>query len=51
MPPEDQALYDSLMKIKELEDMLRKKDEEIKAVKQKRFEELEVRSSLGVRYA
>lgn len=30
------------MKIKELEDMLRKKDEEIKAVKQKRFEELEV---------
>jgi hypothetical protein len=38
------------MKIKELEDMLRKKDEEIKAVKQKRFEELEVCSSLGVYY-
>ena len=43
LPPEDQALYDSLSKIKELEEMLKKKDEEIKAVKQKRFEELEVR--------
>ncbi|CAE7732976.1 FKB10, partial [Symbiodinium microadriaticum] len=42
LPPEDQALYNSLTKIKELEEMLRRKDEEIKAVKLKRFEELEV---------
>lgn len=39
---EDQLLYDSICKIKELEAKLAKKDEEIKEVKLKRFEELEV---------
>mmetsp|Transcript_22876 Transcript_22876/g.33420 ORF Transcript_22876/g.33420 Transcript_22876/m.33420 type:complete len:412 (-) Transcript_22876:507-1742(-) len=42
LPPEDQALYDSIRKIKELEKMLQAKEQEIKDVKLKRFEELEV---------
>jgi hypothetical protein len=41
MPPEDQMLYESQLKIKELESLLKMKDEEIAEVRQKRFEELE----------
>jgi len=41
MPPEDQMLYQSMLKIRELEEILKKKDEEIKAVRIKRYEELE----------
>lgn len=41
LPPEDQFLYDSIQKIKELEEKLRKKDDEIKLVKQKQLQELE----------
>jgi hypothetical protein len=42
LSPEDQALYESMQRIKELEAKLREKDQEIKDVRQKRFEELEV---------
>mmetsp|Transcript_923 Transcript_923/g.920 ORF Transcript_923/g.920 Transcript_923/m.920 type:complete len:505 (-) Transcript_923:48-1562(-) len=42
LPPEDQALYESMQRIKELEAKLREKEQEIKDVRQKRFEELEV---------
>jgi hypothetical protein len=42
LTPDDQALFDSVQKIKQLEKMLMQKDEEIKEVKLKRFEELEV---------
>lgn len=42
LSPEDQALYDSVQKIKELEAKLREKEQEIKDVRLKRFEELEV---------
>mmetsp|Transcript_9921 Transcript_9921/g.16330 ORF Transcript_9921/g.16330 Transcript_9921/m.16330 type:complete len:537 (-) Transcript_9921:543-2153(-) len=41
MPPEDQMLYDSQQRIKELEEALKAKDKEIKDVRKKRFEELE----------
>lgn len=41
MPPEDQMLFESQLKIKELESLLKMKDEEIAEVRQKRFEELE----------
>lgn len=41
LPAEDQMLYESQQKIKELEALLRAKDEEIMKVRQKRFEELE----------
>ena len=43
LAPDDQALYESVQKIKELEKMLKQKEEEIKEVRLKRFEELEVR--------
>lgn len=42
LTPDDQALYDSVQKIKQLEKMLKQKDEEIKEVRLKKFEELEV---------
>ena len=42
LTPDDQALFDSVQKIKQLEKMLAQKDQEIKDVKLKRFEELEV---------
>jgi guanylate kinase len=42
LSPEDQALYDSCQKIKELEAKLQAKDQEIKDVRKKRLEELEV---------
>lgn len=41
MPPEDQMLFDSQQKIRELEALLKAKEEEIKEVRKKRFEELE----------
>jgi len=41
MPTEDRMLYESYQKIKELEAKLREKDQEIKEVRKKRFEELE----------
>lgn len=41
MPPEDQMLYNSAQKIKELEAMLKQKEKEIKDVRKKRYEELE----------
>jgi hypothetical protein len=41
MPNEDSLLVQSQQRIRELEDMLKKKDEEIKATRVKRFEELE----------
>jgi hypothetical protein len=41
MPPEDQMLFKSQERIRELEDMLKAKDNEIKEVRKKRFEELE----------
>ncbi len=41
MPNEDSLLVQSQQRIRELEDMLKKKDEEIKATSVKRFEELE----------
>mmetsp|Transcript_17203 Transcript_17203/g.28787 ORF Transcript_17203/g.28787 Transcript_17203/m.28787 type:complete len:519 (-) Transcript_17203:140-1696(-) len=41
LTPDDQALYDSVQKIKQLEKMLMQKEEEIKEVKLKRFEDLE----------
>lgn len=41
LPPEDQMLYDSTMKIKELEEKLKEKDKEIKEIRKKRYEELE----------
>jgi hypothetical protein len=41
MPPEDQMLYSSQQRIRELEEQLRMKDQEIKDVRKKRFEELE----------
>jgi hypothetical protein len=44
LTPDDQALFDSIQKIKQLEKMLSQKEEEIKEVKLKRFEDLEVRS-------
>ena len=44
LAPDDQSLYDSVQKIKELEKMLKQRDQEIKDVKLKRFEELEVNS-------
>lgn len=43
LTPDDQALFDSVQKIKLLEKMLKQRDQEIKDVKLKRFEELEVR--------
>ena len=46
LAPDDQALYESVQKIKELEKMLKQKEEEIKEVRLKRFEELEVRQIL-----
>lgn len=39
---DDQALFDSVQKIKQLEKLLSQKDQEIKDVKLKRFQELEV---------
>jgi SAM domain (Sterile alpha motif) len=41
MPNEDMMLYQSHLKIRELEEKLKAKDEEIKEVRLKRFEELE----------
>ena len=41
MPPEDMMLYKSYLKIKELEMKLKQKEEEIKEVRLKRYEELE----------
>lgn len=41
MPPEDSMLYKSYLRIKDLEAQLRRKDEEIKEVRVKRYEELE----------
>lgn len=41
MPPEDQMLYNSQQRIRELEELLKSKDQEIKEVRKKRFEELE----------
>lgn len=41
MPPEDEMLYQSVLRIKELEAMLKKKDDEIKGVRLQRYEELE----------
>lgn len=41
MPPEDQMLYQSQLKIRELEEALKRKDEEIKDIRKKRYEELE----------
>lgn len=41
LSPEDQALYDSVAKIKQLEKQLADKDEEIKEVRKHRYEELE----------
>ena len=41
MPPEDQMLYDSQTKIRELVAQLEAKDQEIKDIRKKRFEELE----------
>ena len=41
MPAEDSLLYQSQMRIRELEAMLKRKDEEIKVARAQRFEELE----------
>lgn len=41
MPPEDQMLFDSQEEIRQLKEALRAKDQEIKDVRLKRFEELE----------
>jgi len=41
MPPEDQMLFDSQTKIRELMAQLEAKDQEIKDIRKKRFEELE----------
>lgn len=41
LPPEDQMLYDSQQKIRELEALLKAKEEEIVKVRAKRYEELE----------
>lgn len=41
LPPEDQMLHESQQKIRELEALLKAKDEEIVKVRAKRFEELE----------
>lgn len=41
MPNEDSLLFQSQQRIRELEAMLKKKDDEIKATRAKRFEELE----------
>jgi len=41
LPPEDEMLYKSNLKIKELEAKLKAKEQEIKAVRKQRYEELE----------
>jgi hypothetical protein len=41
MPPEDQMLFSSQQRIRELEEMLKSKDQEIKDIRKKRYEELE----------
>lgn len=41
LPAEDQLLYDSQLKIKELEEKLRQKDREIVEIRKQRYEELE----------
>lgn len=41
LPPEDQLIYEAYQKIKDLEAQLKSKDQEIKDVRKKRFEELE----------
>ena len=41
MPAEDSLLFKSQLRIKELEEMLRMKEIEIKCVQKKRYEELE----------
>lgn len=41
MPPEDVMLFNSTQKIRELENMLKEKDKEIKDIRKKRYEELE----------
>ena len=41
MPPEDNMLYKSYLKIKQLEELLKMKEDEIKEVRLKRYEELE----------
>lgn len=41
MPPEDNQLYAAMQKIKDLEAALKDKEREIKAVRKKRYEELE----------
>jgi len=41
MPQEDQMLFDSYLKIKELEQKLKDKDNEIKEIRKQRYDELE----------
>ena len=41
MAPEDEMLYNSVQKIKELEEIIKAKDKEIKDVRKQTYEELE----------
>ena len=41
MAPEDEMLYNSVQKIKELEATIKAKDQEIKAVRKQTYEQLE----------
>ena len=41
MAPEDEMLYNSVQKIKELEATIQAKDQEIKAVRKQTYEQLE----------
>jgi len=41
LPPEDQMLYDAQQKIRQLELALKEKEKEIKAIRKKRYEDLE----------
>ena len=41
MSPEDEMLYNSVLKIRALEDQLKAKDQEIKSIRRQRYEELE----------